>query len=172
MCKSSLPEISPLICKLAPSRAVEPDGVVLIGRMASVLIAIPSVFAEAGFATGTGVSGGFAVVGCSVSGLLLPHIFGPPRSRTPTNETGAKPGCETLYPPVQNGDKRFAGEVFLKVTRAGSPAGDLNTTRMHCRSQQIIYAICSCPRWRAVQLEIIPAGPDDRRAPCLVGGQT
>jgi hypothetical protein len=35
---------------------------------------IPSVFAEAGFATGAGGSGAFAVVGCGVSGLLLLHI--------------------------------------------------------------------------------------------------
>src|SRR5580692_3011201 len=63
------------MCKLAPSRAVEPDGVELSGRMASVLMAIPSVLAEAGFATGAGGSGAFAVVGCGVSGLLLfPHM--------------------------------------------------------------------------------------------------
>jgi hypothetical protein len=53
---------------------VEPDGVELSGRMASVLMAIPSVLAEAGFATGVGFSGAFAVVGCGVSGLLFPHI--------------------------------------------------------------------------------------------------
>src|ERR1700688_2521504 len=75
MCRSSFPEISPLMCKLAPSRAVEPDGVVLSGRMASVLMAIPSVFAEAGLATGAGVSGGFAVVGGCISGFLSPHIL-------------------------------------------------------------------------------------------------
>src|ERR1700688_4785591 len=63
------------MCKLAPSRAVEPDGVELSGRMASVLMAIPSVLAEAGFATGAGGSGAFAVVGCGVSAFLSPHIF-------------------------------------------------------------------------------------------------
>jgi hypothetical protein len=42
--------------------------------MASVLMAIPSVLAEAGFATGAGDSGAFAVVGCDVSGFLLPHM--------------------------------------------------------------------------------------------------
>ena|SRR6266436_1481756 len=130
MCKSSFPEISPLICKLAPSRAVEPDGVVLIGRMASVLIAIPSVFAEAGFATGAGVSGGFAVVGCSVSGFLLLHIVIWPSTVKDTRSNRCETGCETLYPPAQKVDKRFASVVFLKVTRTGSPAGDLNTTRM------------------------------------------
>src|ERR1700730_18571903 len=130
MCKSSFPEISPLICKLAPSRAVEPDGVVLIGRMASVLIAIPSVFAEAGFATGAGISGGFAVVGCCVSGFLLLHILSPPRSETPATGTGAAPRCETLYPSAQNEHKRIAAVVFLKVTRAGSPAGEEDTTGM------------------------------------------
>src|ERR1700674_2845782 len=75
MCKSSFPEISPLMCRLAPSRAVEPDGVVLSGRMASVLMAIPSVFAEAGLTTGAVNSGGFAVVGCCVSGFLSLHIL-------------------------------------------------------------------------------------------------
>src|SRR5882762_754436 len=75
MCRSSLPEISPFTCRLAPNRAVEPDGVVLSGRMASVLMAIPSVFAEAGLATGAAVSGGFAVVGCCVSGFFSPHIL-------------------------------------------------------------------------------------------------
>jgi hypothetical protein len=43
-------------------------------------MAIPSVLAEAGFATGAGVSGAFAVVGCGVSDcgvsdFLSPHIF-------------------------------------------------------------------------------------------------
>jgi hypothetical protein len=46
----------------------------LSGRMASVLMAIPSVLAEAGFATGAGGSGALAVVGCGVSGFLSPHI--------------------------------------------------------------------------------------------------
>jgi hypothetical protein len=36
---------------------------------------IPSVFAEAGFATGAGGAGALAVVGCGVSGFLSPHIF-------------------------------------------------------------------------------------------------
>src|ERR1700689_5827661 len=83
MCRSSFPEISPFTCKLAPSRAVGPDGVELSGRMASVLMAIPSILAEAGFATGAGVSGAFAVVGCGLSGFLFPHIIlWPPRSET------------------------------------------------------------------------------------------
>jgi hypothetical protein len=38
-------------------------------------MAIPSVFAEAGFATGAGGAGALAVVGCGVSGFLSPHIF-------------------------------------------------------------------------------------------------
>jgi hypothetical protein len=37
-------------------------------------MAIPSVLAEAGCATGAGGSGAFAVVGCGVSGFLFPHI--------------------------------------------------------------------------------------------------
>src|ERR1700732_778545 len=100
MCRSSFPEISPFMCKLAPSRAVEPDGVELSGRMASVLMAIPSVFAEAGFATGAGGSGALAVVGCGVSDFLSPHIvFLPPRSSTPAKlraqDRGAK-HCSSL----------------------------------------------------------------------------
>src|ERR1019366_2811759 len=75
MCRSSFPEISPFTCKLAPSRAVEPDGVVLSGRMASVLMAVPSIFAEADFATGAGISGALAVVGCGISGFLFSHIL-------------------------------------------------------------------------------------------------
>jgi hypothetical protein len=63
------------MCKLAPSRAVVPDGVELSGRMASVLMAIPSVLAEAGFATGADGSGAFAVVGCGVSEFLFPHMI-------------------------------------------------------------------------------------------------
>jgi hypothetical protein len=43
--------------------------------MASVLMTVPSVFAEAGFATGTGGSGSFAVVGCGDSGFLFHIIF-------------------------------------------------------------------------------------------------
>jgi hypothetical protein len=47
--------------------------------MASVLMDIPSVLAEAGFATGAGGAGAFAVVGCGisdcgVSDFLFPHI--------------------------------------------------------------------------------------------------
>jgi hypothetical protein len=90
------------MCKLAPSRAVVPDGVELSGRKASVLIAVPSVFAEAGFATGAGISGAFAVVGCGVSGFLFPHIaFWPPRSESPTKLLVLDRGCETLYLPGQ-----------------------------------------------------------------------
>jgi len=89
-----------------------------------VLMAIPSVLAEAGFATGAGVSGAFAVVGCGVSGFLSPHIMYWSSSDRDTHKTtGARPWCKILYLPGQNGNKRFTGVMFLKVTRAGGPAG-------------------------------------------------
>jgi len=69
-------------------------------------MAIPSVLAEAGFATGAGGSGALAVVGCGVSGFLSPHIIYWPSSVRDTNKaTGARPGCKTLYLPSQNWDK-------------------------------------------------------------------
>jgi len=69
-------------------------------------MAIPSVLAEAGFATGAGGSGAFAVVGCGVSGFLSPHIIYWPSSVRDTNKAkGARPGCKTLYLPGQNWDK-------------------------------------------------------------------
>jgi hypothetical protein len=48
--------------------------------MASVLMDISSVLADAGFATGAGGAGAFAVVGCGVSdcgvsAFLFPHIW-------------------------------------------------------------------------------------------------
>jgi len=120
--------------------------------MASVLIAIPSVFAEAGLATGAGVSGGFAVIGCSVSGFLLPHIYWPSTvKRTFLRKLVHKPGCETLYPPARNADKRFTGEVFLKVTQAGSPAEALHTTRMPIGVQQIIRKFFGNQSWSMPQ---------------------
>src|SRR5262249_31214819 len=49
--RSSLPEISPLIWRLGPSRAVARSAVAPIGRRASVLIVfVPSQVAGAGFA--------------------------------------------------------------------------------------------------------------------------
>jgi hypothetical protein len=112
----------------------------LSGRMASVLMAIPSVFAEAGFATGAGVSGALAVVGCGVSGFLSPHIlFWPSSVRDTYKTTGAGPGCESMYLPDQNWNKRITGVVFLKVTQAGGPARRPNTTRRHLRAQEKRY---------------------------------
>jgi hypothetical protein len=65
--------------------------------MASVLIGIPSVFAEAGFATGAGGSGAFAVVGCGVSGFLFAHIDVLASSvRDTCKISGARPGRETI----------------------------------------------------------------------------
>jgi len=89
---------------------------------------ISSVLADAGFATGAGGAGAFAVVGCGVSDFcastfLFPHIWQiSPVSGTPKNP-GAKPGCKTMYLSDQNVNKGITGAVFLKVTlRAGSPA--------------------------------------------------
>jgi len=62
-----------------------------------VLMFIASVVAESGFATGAGVSGAFAVVGCGVSGFLFPHILVLHGHKTPAISAGAGPGCETLY---------------------------------------------------------------------------
>src|SRR5580700_1400594 len=115
MCRSSFPDISPLICKLAPSRAVEPDGVELSGRMASVLMGIPSVLAEAGFATGAGGSGAFAVVGCGVSGFLSPHIIYWPSSVRDTNKTAVYDrGARQCSSPVKIGTSELRAWCSLK----------------------------------------------------------
>jgi hypothetical protein len=78
-------------------------------------MAIPSVFAEAGFATGAGGAGALAVVGCGVSGFLLlfPHIFWPPRSTTPEVEAGAGPGWKSLYRSARKWNGKKTGVVFL-----------------------------------------------------------
>src|ERR1019366_2960029 len=102
MCRSSFPEISPFTCKLAPSRAVEPDGVVFSGRMASVLMAVPSVFTEAGFATGAGFSGTFAVAGCGVSFPLFPHILALLGHINSPVERGVDRGAKHYSPPYKN----------------------------------------------------------------------
>src|SRR6202140_3710164 len=103
------------MCKLGPSRAVEPDGVELSGRMASVLMAIPSVLAEAGFATGAGGSGAFAVVGCGVSGFLFPHIMcWPPRSETPTKLPVQDRGAKHCISLVKTGTRDLRPWCSLK----------------------------------------------------------
>src|SRR6516164_5435431 len=83
MTKSSLPEISPLTCRLGPKRAVERSAVAPIGRIASVLIAVvPSQVAAAGLGGGL-FTGKFLIsgcAGCGVSGFLFPHI-GPPKGQ-------------------------------------------------------------------------------------------
>jgi hypothetical protein len=79
-------------------------------------MAIPSVFAEAGFATGADTAGGagaLAVVGCGVTGFLSPHIFWPPRSEAPNVEAGAGPGCKSLYRSAQKWNGKKTGVVFL-----------------------------------------------------------
>src|SRR6516165_6052324 len=82
--RSSLPEISPLICRLGPSRAVARSAVAPNGRIASVLIAVVSSrIVAADF--GGGFIGKLLISGwpaSSVSGFLLPHI-GPPRDSLP-----------------------------------------------------------------------------------------
>jgi hypothetical protein len=86
-------------------------------------MAVTSVFAEAGFATGAGVSGAFAVVGCGVSGFLLPHMVLTSTANGTCEIAGAGPGCETLYIRAQKCNKEITGVVFQKVTQAGGPAG-------------------------------------------------
>jgi hypothetical protein len=91
-------------------------------------MAIPSVLAEAGFATGAGGSGALAVVGCGVSGFLSPHIYVQASSvRYTYKTTVARPGCKSLYLPSQNWDKSITGVAFLKVTRAGEPGWEDKT---------------------------------------------
>src|SRR5438445_640958 len=81
-CWSSLPDISPSICRLAPRRAVDPAGAAATGRAASVLMTLPSTVAEVGlveFVSGAFDGAGTAAGGESGSAFLFPHI-GPPRS--------------------------------------------------------------------------------------------
>src|ERR1700726_2264987 len=117
MCRSSFPEISPLICKLAPSRAVEPDGVELSGRMASVLMAFSSVLADAGFATGAGGSGAVAVVGWGISGFLFVFVhirFWPPRSDTRANRIVHNRGAKHFISLVKIGTRELRAWCSLK----------------------------------------------------------
>jgi hypothetical protein len=64
--------------------------------MASVLMAVPSVFAEACFATGAGRSGSCAVVGCGDSGFLFHIVFLASSVRDTYEIAGARPGYQTL----------------------------------------------------------------------------
>jgi hypothetical protein len=103
-----VPEISPLTCRLDPSRAV-PAGVVASGRMASVLIGLPSLMEQAGLA-GFGVSGSLDGPGATELlrarfsfGLLFPHI-GPPRSADKLRrQFSLDRGGGHSRPPFQNG---------------------------------------------------------------------
>src|SRR5579883_471923 len=124
MTRSSLPEISPLTCKLAPSRAVARSAVAPSGRIASVLIAlVPSQVAGAGF--GGWFAGRFRISGCAAggpSGFLLPHI-GPPKGQdTPDFPAG---GIETLVRDWNSG-KWCVGALCLRVTSTFSMAGERN----------------------------------------------
>src|SRR5580765_3959687 len=107
-CKSSLPEISPLTCRLAPNRA-EPPGVVGKGRIASVLMVLPSTDGATGL-TGL-VSGPFDGPGtdasaASPSAFLFPHI-GPPRSAFLANNARLDRGGRHNSPPFQIGAIRY-----------------------------------------------------------------
>src|SRR5205823_11331978 len=83
--RSSLPVISPLTCRLDPSRAVARSPVAPSGRMASVLIAVvPSQVAGADFGNGFVAKffGSGCAIGCVSGFLTFPHIE-PPRTGHP-----------------------------------------------------------------------------------------
>src|ERR1700680_2005511 len=94
--RSSLPEISPLTCKLEPSRAPVPvrSPVFPSGRIASVPVAmlvVPSQAAGAGF----GGSLKLNFLSC-VSGFLLLHID-PPKGQPPKQQD-VQPGKANSMP--------------------------------------------------------------------------
>jgi hypothetical protein len=68
-------------------------------------MAIPSIWAEAGFATGAGGSGAFAVVGCGDSGFLFPHIvyLCLPRLETPAKQLAQNRGAKQFSALIENG---------------------------------------------------------------------
>jgi hypothetical protein len=73
---------------------------------------IASVFAEAGFATGAGGSGAFAVVGCGVSGFLFPHIFSGTSVKDTYKTAGAGPGVQnTVSPWSKSGQENYGRGV-------------------------------------------------------------
>src|ERR1700675_802398 len=86
--RSSLPEISPLTCRLEPSRAPVPvrSPVFPSGRIASVPVAmfvVPSKVALAGFGGSLKLNFlGSGSAACGVSGFLLLHID-PPKGQPP-----------------------------------------------------------------------------------------
>src|ERR1700686_393157 len=100
--RSSLPEISPLTCRLEPSRAPVPvrSPVFPSGRIASVPVAmlvVPSQAALAGF--GGSLKLNFLGAGseaCGVSGLLLLHID-PPKGQ-PRKQQDVLPGKANSKP--------------------------------------------------------------------------
>src|SRR5579872_1653986 len=122
MTRSSLPEISPLTCKLAPSRAVARSAVAPSGRIASVLIAlVPSQVAGAGF--GGCFAGRFRISGCAAggpSGFLLPHIGPPKGQNTPDFPAG---GIGTLVREGNSG-KWCVAALCLRVTSTFATAGE------------------------------------------------
>src|SRR3984893_18759134 len=100
--RSSLPEISPLTCRLEPSRAPVPvrSPVFPSGRIASepvAILVVPSQAAGAGFGGSLKliffVSGSAA---CGVSGLLLLHID-PPKVQPPKQQD-VQPGKANSMP--------------------------------------------------------------------------
>src|SRR5215475_9160534 len=116
--RSSLPEISPLMCKLGPSRAVERSAVAPIGRIASVLIGLfPSQDVAAGV-EGGGLTGKFfgcsGCAACGVSGFLFPHI-GPPKGQHTPRRFPAR-GKQKIVR-WETCDKHNIVLACLKVTR-------------------------------------------------------
>src|SRR3989441_3406639 len=114
--RSSLPEISPFTCRLAPRRAVARSAVAPNGRIASVLIAgLSSQVAEAGF-DGLFVAK-FLYSGCpacGASGFLLPHIVPPKGTSTPRRIPAGV--LQTVFPGSVRG-KQSVSASFQTVTR-------------------------------------------------------
>src|SRR5712664_235480 len=115
--RSSLPEISPFTCRLAPSRAVARSAVAPNGRIASVLIAgLSSQAAGAGF--GDLFVCNFFTSGCpacGASGFLLPHI-GPPKETAPPQRRIPSGVLQTVFPGRVRG-KQCVKLLFQTVTR-------------------------------------------------------
>src|SRR5580704_11537217 len=116
--RSSLPEISPLTCRLGPRRAVARSEVAPIGRNASVLmVLVPSQVAAEDF--GGGFTGKFFNSGCAgswvccgASGFLF-HI-GPPKGYHPTR---IPPRGRKTISLREARRKQSIGRHCLKVTR-------------------------------------------------------
>src|SRR5712692_3916510 len=95
MCRSSFPVISPFTCRLAPRRAEARSGVVVSGRIASVLMAVPSKDVETGF--GGIVPGGLGRAVCGVSAFLF-HMAPSSDQRHGQSDSGTRLGRPTISP--------------------------------------------------------------------------